>query len=123
MIDASAALAYAKREAGSERVRVVLGGALMSAVNFAEVMGKLTLQGHDANRIGAKLVGLGLVVEPFLWADAQVVGALAPGARRLGLSLADRACLALALRSGGRVLTTDRAMAEADLGVHVELIR
>lgn len=123
MIDASAVLAYAKREAGFERVRPAIDGALISSVNFAEVIGKLALEGHDADRLGAKLVGLGLVVEPFTWADAKVTGALAPGSRALGLSLADRACLALARRVDRPVLTADRAMAKADLGVLVELIR
>ena len=123
VIDASAVLAYAKRETGCERVRPAIDGALISSVNFAEVIGKLALEGHDADRLGAKLVGLGLVVEPFTWADAKVTGALAPGSRTLGLSLADRACLALARRVGRPVLTADRAMAKADLCVTVELIR
>lgn len=123
VIDASAALAYAKREQGMERVRGVLRGALISAVNFAEIVGKLALEGHDANRIGVKLIGLGLVVESFTLDDARTVGALARPSRHLGLSLADCACLALASRTGRTVLTSDRTMAKADVGVRVELIR
>ena len=123
VVDASAVLAYAKREPGTDRVRGVLSGALISAVNFAEVTGKLAIEGHDARRIGTKLIGLGLVVEPFTVDDARVTGELAPASRRLGLSLADRACLALAQRTGRIVLTADRAMAKSELGVDVELIR
>lgn len=123
MVDASAVLAYAKREPGTDRVRGVLSGALISAANFAEVTGKLAVEGHDARRIGTRLIGFGLVVEPFTLDDARVTGELAPASRQLGLSLADRACLALARRMGRVVLTADRALAAADLGVQVELIR
>lgn len=51
------------------------------------------------------------------------VGATALEGRSLGLSLADRACLALASRAGRTVLTADRAMAKSKLDVTVELIR
>ena len=123
VLDASAVLAYAKHEPGTDRVRGVLSGAMISAVNFAEVTGKLAAEGHDARRTGTKLIGLGLVVESFTVDDARVTGELAPATRRLGLSLADRACLALAQRTGRVVLTADRAMANSDFGVDVELIR
>lgn len=106
-----------------ERVRAVLDGALISAVNYAEVVGKLALHGHDGERLGRKLVGLGLVVEPFTQADAAEVGALAAAARPHGLSLADRACLVLARRTGRPALTADRAMTALEMGARVELIR
>ena len=123
VFDASAVLAYAKREVGTDRVRSLLDGALISAVNFAEVAGKLALEGHDARRICTRLIGFGLAVEPFTVEDARAIGELAPASQRLGLSLADCACLALGGRTGRVVLTTDRAMAQSDLGVQVELIR
>jgi PIN domain nuclease of toxin-antitoxin system len=41
----------------------------------------------------------------------------------LGLSLGDRACLALAAELGVVALTTDREWARADVGVEVALIR
>jgi PIN domain nuclease of toxin-antitoxin system len=41
----------------------------------------------------------------------------------LGLSLADRACLALALRLGLPIVTADRAWAELELAVQVQTIR
>ena len=46
-----------------------------------------------------------------------------PAARQDGLSLGDRACLALAMRERSRVLTADRAWSDLDLGVELALIR
>jgi PIN domain nuclease of toxin-antitoxin system len=43
--------------------------------------------------------------------------------RGLGLSLADRACLALAIERGAAVLTADRTWAELDLGIEIRLVR
>lgn len=124
VLDASAALAYIQREAGREVVRGVLSqGAVISTVNLAEVHSTLQAQGKTSHAIVARLKALGLEVEPFEEADAAAVGALRPVTRSLGLSLADRACLALGLRLGRPVLTADRALARADVGVEVRAIR
>jgi ribonuclease VapC len=123
VLDASAVLAYLHSEDGFHTVRQALDGAVMSAVNLAEVRSVVTERGADADRAAARLLGMGVRVEPFDASDAAVVGALRPSTKRLGLSLADRACLALGLRLGRPVLATDAALAEADVGVEVVLIR
>ena len=46
-----------------------------------------------------------------------------PHTRALGLSLGDRACLALGLRGGLPVLTADHAWQQLTLGVVVQVIR
>jgi PIN domain nuclease of toxin-antitoxin system len=73
--------------------------------------------------VAAWLRSFGVSVEPFDESDAALVGSLRPATRSLGLSLADRACLALAVRLGERVLAADRRLADADVGVEVQLIR
>ena len=123
VLDASAVLAYLHSEDGSHTVRQALDGAVMSAVNLAEVHSVVTERGADGNRATARLLAMGVRVEPFDADDAAVVGALRPGTKRLGLSLADRACLALGLRLGRPVLATDAVLADADVGVEVILIR
>jgi PIN domain nuclease of toxin-antitoxin system len=47
---------------------------------------------------GQELQVLGLAVEPFSAGDADTAALLWPQTRNLGLSLADRACLSLAMR-------------------------
>ena len=122
-MDAAALVAYLDAEPGHDVVAAELAGSSVSAVNIAEVLGRAARRGHDPGEIVRVLEGLGVRTEPFTEEDALAVARFAPESRSLGLSLADRACLALAARSGAVVLTADRALARADLGVHVELIR
>ena len=63
------------------------------------------------------------VVVPFLAADAELAADFWSPARGLGLSLGDRACLALASRLDRPALTADRLWLELDLGVEIQAIR
>lgn len=124
LLDASALLAYLQREPGFEAVREALReGAATSAVNLAEVAGKLKARGKDPERIVRRLLAMGLEVLPFTLEEALEAGALDPLTRPLGLSLGDRACLAAGRVRGLPVLTTDRTWAGLDLGVPVEVVR
>jgi PIN domain nuclease of toxin-antitoxin system len=95
----------------------------MSTVNLAEVYAKSVDRGIDPVAVSGRLEAVGVLVEPFRADDAFAAASMVPHTRRLGLSLADRACLALGLRLGLPVLATDSALAEADVGVEVVLIR
>lgn len=124
VLDSSAVLALLQDEPGAEEVSAVLGSARLGTVNLAEVVGKLVDAGVPAEPPLRRLGRSGLVLEPLLAADAELAGTLrsVPGGR--SLSLGDRCCLALAIRSGsGEVLTTDRMWATLDLPVRVRLIR
>lgn len=100
----------------------------MSAVNWAEVLSKLAERGVSIDRVREGLVDAGVLdqsleIRSFTEDDAVAAGELRPATRAYGFSLADRACLALAVRTGLAVLTADRAWAEASLPVAVELVR
>ena len=124
LLDASALLAYLQRELGFEAVREALReGAAISAVNLAEVAGKLIDTVADPLALVMRLLALGPEALPLTLDAARRVGALDPLTRPLGLSLGDRACLAAGRVRGLAVLTADRTWAGVDLGVPVEVIR
>ena len=123
VLDASAALAVFKREPGDDMVRGYIPGALMSAVNVAEVVGKFTGSGMAEAEVRAAIATLGVEILNFDEEHAFATGMLGPLTRKWGLSLADRACLTLARTQRAAVLTADRSWAELDIGVEVVLIR
>jgi len=129
VLDASALLAYLRDEPGADAVAdAIAGGSAMSTVNLAEALGRSADRGIDPARLSEELVGRGLLdgaiaVHPFTTADAVEAARLRPLTRTAGLSLADRACLALTRRLGGVALTTDGAWARVNLDVEVNLFR
>ena len=123
VLDSSAVLAFLGSEPGADLVETVLTGARVSAVNLAEVIGKLAERGAAEEDIQGILAPLNLTIDPFEEDMAWTVGAWRPATRGLGLSLGDRACLALAASRGATAYTTDRRWAEAGLGVSVAVLR
>ena len=123
VLDSSALLAWLAGEAGAERVQEALGAAVISCVNLAEVLTKLTNRGVPEPEQRRIVANLGLVVTDFDESAAWTSAALRSPTRAHGLSLGDRACLALALRRGVPVLTADRRWSNLDLGVEIRMIR
>ena len=108
VLDASAVLVLLGGEPGSDEVQPLLGESAMSAVNLAEVAGKLAERGMPDREIEEALGGLGVEIHDFDASDAFSVGKLRRETRDRGLSLGDRACLALGIRLGVTILTADR---------------
>ena len=124
VLDASALLAYLQDERGSETVRGAFDdGAVMSTVNWAEVIQKVRAAEVDLAGLGSDLAALGLGLEPFTANQAEVAGSLWARTKGFGLSLGDRSCLALGLDKGVRVYTADRVWTQLDLGIAIESIR
>lgn len=123
VLDASALLAWLHDEPGAEQVDPLLEEARISAVNWSEVMQKALHRGVDTRGLKEDLTALGAEIVPFSTSLAEDAASLWPVTRSLGLSLADRACLALARALGAPVLTADRAWAEVELGIQVKPIR
>jgi PIN domain nuclease of toxin-antitoxin system len=115
VLDASAVLAWLRGEPGAALVEAHLDGAVISAVNVAEVHQKLAQHGVDADATTRRLRGLGVRVEPFYPADAVLASRLWPYTRAAGLSLGDRCCLALAVRLTAPALTADKGWTRIDL--------
>lgn len=123
LLDASAILAVLRGEPGRELVVVHSPDWAISAVNAAEVASKLVDGGMPDHEVRTTFDDLALAIIPFDAEAALLSGLMRAATRHKGLSLGDRACLALARISGEPVLTTDRAWSGLDLGVEIKVIR
>lgn len=123
VFDASALLAHIGQEPGSDAIDELAVDALMSAVNLAEVFAKLAERGLSQDQADMIVYRYRLDVVPFDEELARQTGALRPATKALGLSLGDRACVALAQRERLPILTADRNWAKLDLGIPVRVVR
>ncbi|MEQ1932156.1 MAG: type II toxin-antitoxin system VapC family toxin [Parvularculaceae bacterium] len=123
VLDASVPLAMFRREPGAEQARRLLPSAVVSAVNHAEIISKLIewnpagSSASDANETPA------YAIAEFTAELAYQTGLLRAPTKRLGLSLGDRACLALGLNEKLPVYTMDRRWAELEIGVEIRSLR
>jgi PIN domain nuclease of toxin-antitoxin system len=123
VLDSSVLIAICTRERFEEDVLDALEGAVMSAVNFAEVWTKLhDFELAEAPRVSA-VFNLLSRIEPFTVSQARLAADLRSATRHAGLSLGDRACLALALELGTDVYTADRSWSRINIGCPIHLIR
>lgn len=122
-MDASAILALLRSEPGADSVASVINGSLVTSVNFAEAGARMVDWGDTPAIAVTTLRALKMTVVPF---DAELALAtmlLRENTRVSGLSLGDRACLALATREGLPALTADRVWGDLKLDCKVQLIR
>ncbi len=112
VLDASAVLAVLNNETGANQVIPLLPEAVISSVNLAEVGSKLIENGMDKNtaEIAVSIIGIGKVIE-FDEDLAWEAAALRPLTKHLGLSLGDRACLALSSQLKVPAITADKEWA------------
>ena len=100
VFDSSAILAISFGERGADRAVDALGEGVLSAVNATEVVSRLVDGGLSDDEARASLRGFGLAIRPFDEGLAIAAGLLRRTTREHGLSLGDRACLALAQGAG-----------------------
>jgi ribonuclease VapC len=123
VIDASALLALLQGEAGADTVEAVVDRSVVSTVNWCEIYQRSLARRASVVGLRAEVQALGVGIVQFTAADAERAAELWSSTRALGLSLGDRACLALAERLERIAVTADRRWLELDLGVEVEAIR
>ncbi|MDQ6660691.1 MAG: type II toxin-antitoxin system VapC family toxin [Chloroflexota bacterium] len=124
VLDASALLALLNEEPGSEQVADFIAvGAVMSTVNFAEVVTKLREADVTEEIIHEALDPLGIIMLNFDTALAYEVGLLRPLTKQTGLSLGDRACLALAKHLQLPAITSDPVWGNLSLNIKIQVIQ
>lgn len=123
VLDASAVLAVIQEEPGAERIEAHLDTGCISAVNLAEIVGKLQDRGLGDSEIDELIALLDLDTRILDKEGAVFMGKLRQTTKHAGLSLGDRACLALAHSIGATAITMDRAWKSLDIGVAIEVAR
>jgi ribonuclease VapC len=126
VLDSSVILAYLLDEQGREAAeQAIAARGIICSVNLAEVMSRLMRDQADAAASADVLLALPVTVADLDARLAIDMGAMVAQTRPLGLSLGDRACLALARRERLPALTADRIWLQAGtlIGVEVRLIR
>lgn len=124
VLDSSAVLASFYGEVGADRIDAMFRDSVISAVNAAEVISKLVERGMPAAMAKSSLIDTGIEIAPFDLDHAELTGDLIRQTRAQGLSLGDRACLALAKNINGQAVTADRAWTSIeDLGIEIILFR
>ncbi len=124
VLDASALIAALNGEPGADKLTLeLLSTAVISTVSLAEVQSKLVSRGLSPdNAWAAALVPVEEAI-PFTSEQAKAAGSLVAETRALGLSLGDRACLALGLALQAPVYTADRSWKNLKLGLQIHVIR
>jgi len=123
VLDASALLAFLHGEPGGDTIQPLLSGAAISAVNWSEVLQRLSARDVETAGLLEDLVALRLEIVSFDADQAETTAGLWTSAHRKGLSLGDRACLALALSAGVPAITADRAWRGLRVDVKIQVIR
>lgn len=122
VFDSSAILVLLKMEHGHEMVAEHLEHAIVSSVNFCEVITVVSRKGFGQEKVIKFLKETFLHIEDFDTEQA-IIAASFNDVTKNGLALGDRACLALAKSKNLPVLTADKVWKELELGVKVQLIR
>jgi len=124
VLDASAVLALLNNEPGSDKLTPeLLSNATCSTVNLAEVQTKLVSRGWTSDQAWEDATSPLREVLPFDEEQARMAGDLLIQTRHLGLSLGDRACLALGIALKVPVYTAEKAWKKVKVGVRIHVIR
>jgi len=124
VLDASALLALLNREPGADKLTPqLLSAAASSTVNLAEVHSKLVGRGLSPEDAWEATLSPVRGAVAFTAEHARLAGDLIAQTRPIGLSLGDRACLALALALKAPVYTADQSWKKLKLAVRIHVIR
>ena len=121
VVDASVVLAWLQDEEGSEAAEPLLMEGVIGAANWSEVLQKARQHGVQPGTVARLLTSFGLRVADVTEADGERAAEL--WRRGSSLSLADRLCLALALRLEAAAATADAEWRSQPGGPKLILLR
>jgi ribonuclease VapC len=123
VLDASAIMAALQFEKGGDAVFATRAARFVSTVNVAEVRTKLSDAGKSSIEIDEALKIINMIEVDFTSGQARLAGDLRMATRGAGLSVGDRACIALAAEKGVVAMTADKAWKKVELPVRLAMIR
>jgi ribonuclease VapC len=124
VLDASALLAVINGEPGAEKLTWdLLSGAVASAINLAEVQTKLVSRGWTSEQAWEDATSPVRDIVPFDAEQARIAGDLVNQTQFLGLSLGDRACVALGIALKSPVYTAEKAWKKLRVNAKINVIR
>ena len=115
LLDTSALIVLLKKESGYEVIENVIASSAISSVNLSELVAVLTRSGVSEQDIDEIISDLVPEIVPFYEAISIKTGKLAKLTQNYGLSLGDRACIALGITLGLPIYTADKVWAELKL--------
>ena len=122
VLDSSAVLALLFQEKGMELIERILDRSIIGRVNESEILTKLVARGSSISEASDELGELKLAVAELNEIQSRKIAELRPLTKHLGLSLGDRACLALAIQENATAVTADRIWKDLDV-CKIEVIR
>jgi ribonuclease VapC len=124
VLDASALLAVSNGERGADLVMELINTkeCVVSSVNMAEIATRLLDLGLPIKDLERGMAQFGVDVIDFNQAQALACAALRPLTKSAGLSMGDRACLALAQLMQGCAVTADRAWIDVATDIQVDIL-
>ena len=122
VLDSSAVLAALKKEPGGSAVTPLFQSAAIGAVNVAEIHARLLSYGILPATSWGMIQRTGCEICPFTDDQARIAAELIAVTKPYGLSLGDRACLALAIERQAKVYTADSAWKGLALGIDIQVI-
>jgi ribonuclease VapC len=124
VLDASAILTVINDEPGAEKLTPdLLARAVGSTVNLAEVQTKLVSRGWTPEQAWEDAISPLREAVSFDEEQARIAGDLVIQTRHLGLSMGDRACLALGIVLKVPVYTAEKVWKKLKVGVRIHVIR
>jgi len=123
VVDTSAVLAILFEEPGADVALAAIRNALITTVNLTEVLTRCVDKHLSVDVTEDFLTSHGIQFVDFGYDLARAAAALRAATKARGLSLGDRACIALAMREKATILTADRVWSTLDLPCKIELIR